>query len=211
MSWVQIPSPTPIYREYLRDASFIEASTTLQTTLNWTELRQFIFMSLYWINHHGVRLAILARPRGHDWLPDDLRRLRRAGVDVIVSALTSPEVKELGLEGEAEEYAQSGLRFVSFPIADRPAPTSPTSFTALVDRLAEYSKNGKAIAIHCRAGIGRSSMIAACVLVKNGLSPDAAFQTIEEARGCPVPDTHEQRQWVELWASDLGRAGTALV
>jgi protein-tyrosine phosphatase len=145
----------------------------------------------------------MARPRGHDWLPDDIRRLRRAGVEVIASA--SPEVEELGLEGEAEECAQSGLRFVSFPMADRSAPTSPISFTALVDRLAEYSKNGKAIAIHCRVGIGRSSMIAAGVLIMNGLSPDSAFQTIEEARGCPVPDTHEQRQRVELWASDLGR------
>ena len=52
-------------------------------------------------------------------------------------------------------------------------------------------------------------MLAACVLVTNGYSPDAAFRTIEEARGCPVPDTQEQRQWVELWAADLGR--TALL
>src|ERR1700757_1970094 len=153
----------------------------------------------------------MARPRGHDWLPDDIRRSRQAGVEVIASALTSPEVEELGLEGEAEECAQSGLRFVSFPMADRSAPASPISFTALVDRLAEYSKNGKAIAIHCRAAIGRSSMIAAGVLIMNGLSPDSAFQTIEEVRGCPVRDTHEQRQWVELWASDLGCTGTALL
>lgn len=159
-------------------------------------------MSLCWMNLHGCRLGIMARPRGHDWLPDDMHMLRQAGVNIMVSALTAPEVEELGLEGEAEACAQSGLTFISFPIEDRATPSPSAHFTALVDRLAEYSRNGKAVAIHGRGGIGRSSMIAACVLVKNGFSPHAAFQTIEEARGCPVPDTQEQRQWVELWASD---------
>src|SRR5437016_1899679 len=57
-------------------------------------------MSLYWINREGVRLRIMPRPRGNDWLPDDLRVLRQAGVDVIVSALTAPVAEELGLVAE---------------------------------------------------------------------------------------------------------------
>jgi len=76
-------------------------------------------MSLYWINREGVRLGIMPRPRGNDWLPDDLRMLRQAGVDVIVSALTAPEAEELGLVAEAQECAQNGLLFISFPIEDR--------------------------------------------------------------------------------------------
>jgi len=57
-------------------------------------------MSLYWINREGVRIRIMPRPRGNDWLPDDLRVLRQAGVDVIVSALTAPVAEELGLVAE---------------------------------------------------------------------------------------------------------------
>jgi hypothetical protein len=76
-------------------------------------------MSLYWINMEGVRLGIIPRPRGNDWLTDDLRILRKAGVDVIVSALTSSEDEELGLSAEARERTQDGLIFVSFPIDDR--------------------------------------------------------------------------------------------
>ena len=53
-------------------------------------------MSLYWIDREGVRLGIMPRPRGNDWLSDDLRLLRQAGVDVIVSALTALEAEELG-------------------------------------------------------------------------------------------------------------------
>jgi protein-tyrosine phosphatase len=126
--------------------------------------------------------------------------LRQAGVDVLVSTLTAPEAVELGLAAEAQECVHNGLLFLSFPIEDRSLPAHAAEFEALVDQLVEYSRNGKSVVIHCRAGIGRSSLIAACVLVKMGLSPDAAFQAIEQSRGCSVPDTPEQRQWVERYS-----------
>src|SRR5258705_13949707 len=34
----------------------------------------------YWIKTEGVRLAIIPRPRGQDWLPDDISLLQRAGI-----------------------------------------------------------------------------------------------------------------------------------
>jgi hypothetical protein len=49
-------------------------------------------------------------------------------------------------------------------------------------------------------------MIVASALIRNGLSVDSAFSAIQEARGCSVPDTPEQRQWVERYSSRLGRA-----
>jgi len=44
-------------------------------------------------------------------------------------------------------------------------------------------------------------------LIRNGLSADSAFRVIEEARGRQVPDTPEQRQWVERYSSRFGSAG----
>jgi protein-tyrosine phosphatase len=162
-------------------------------------------MSLYWIDLEGVRLGIMPRPRGNDWLADDLRILRQAGVDVIVSALTASEEEELGLNAEAQECAQNGLIFVSFPIEDRSLPADQTRFDSLVAQLLQYSRDERAVAVHCRAGIGRSSLIAACLLVGMGLATDAAFHAIEISRGCPVPDTPEQRQWVEQYADSSKR------
>jgi len=157
-------------------------------------------MSIYWINHDVIRLGIMPRPRGNDWLSDDLRMLRRAGVDVIVSALTALEAEELGLVEEAQECAENGLLFISFPIEDRSLPAHAGGFAVLVDQLVAHLRNCRSVVVHCRAGIGRSSLIAACVLVNLGLSPDAAFSAIEMTRGCPVPDTPEQRQWVMRYA-----------
>jgi len=163
-------------------------------------------MGPYWLNREDIQLGIMPRPRGHDWLSDDLRNLRQAGVDVLVSALTPSESEALGLMAEAEECARNGLHFISFPVEDRSLPENGGDFRALINRLVELSKSQKSVVIHCRAGIGRSSLIAACVLTSLGWTPDAAFIAIAEARGCSVPDTPEQRQWVELY--DPYRAAT---
>jgi protein tyrosine/serine phosphatase len=66
----------------------------------------------------------------------------------------------------------------------------------LVRRVSTVIADGKAVAIHCRAGIGRSSLIAACVLVLNGYDARSSFDTILKARGLGVPDTEVQRDWV---------------
>jgi len=163
-------------------------------------------MNPFWIKIEGVRLAITPGPRGRDWLEDDIRFLQRAGVDVVVSALTPAEVEELGLLEEGHCCQSNGLEFLSFPIEDRSVPPSLDEFDGLLNSVTAYLRNGKAVGVHCRAGIGRSSMIVASTLIRNGLSVDSAFSAIQEARGCSVPDTPEQRKWVERYSSRLSRA-----
>ncbi len=43
-------------------------------------------------------------------------------------------------------------------------------------------------------------MIAAALLIKDGITPDDALNRISEARGLPVPETPEQREWVKEFA-----------
>ena len=164
-------------------------------------------MNPYWIKTEGVRLAIIPRPRGQDWLPDDISLLQRAGIDVVVSALTAAENEELGLVEESRCCQSRGIEFLSFPIEDRSVPNSSAEFTELVNSVTDFLRTGKAVAVHCRAGIGRSSMIVASALIHIGLSTESAFRSIEESRGCPVPDTHEQRRWVERHSSGFDSSG----
>jgi protein-tyrosine phosphatase len=155
---------------------------------------------LFWIE--GIRegrLAVLPRPRGGDWLEDEIRSLRASGVHVLASLLTRGEVTELDLVDEAACCAAVGIEFVTFPFADRGIPASAPDALNFVRRLATLVAGGKAVAVHCRQGVGRSAVIAACVLVSLGESPKAAFDRVAKARGCPVPDTPEQREWVLRW------------
>jgi hypothetical protein len=54
-------------------------------------------------------LAIVLRPRGGDWLDDDVRRLTDHGTQVVVSLSCESECVELGLEEEAAACARHQL------------------------------------------------------------------------------------------------------
>ncbi|MCL5995429.1 MAG: dual specificity protein phosphatase family protein [Chloroflexi bacterium] len=152
---------------------------------------------IYWIPEaHAGRLAVMPRPRAGDWLEDEIKTLRVAGVDAIVSLLTPVEAAELGLADEPRLCQNRHIEFISFPIADMQVPASPAATIKLVRRICTLLQQGKGVAIHCRAGIGRSGLLAACVLVSQGLEVADAFAAISMARGTAVPETEEQRAWV---------------
>ena len=158
--------------------------------------------TIYWIEGPWRgRLAILMRPRGGDWLEDDVAVWRRAGLDLVVSLLMMDESAELGLGREGEVAHQQGLEYISFPVADRNVPTSWKDAHRLVQQLMARLSEGKQIGVHCRLGVGRSALLAASVLVSSAVGVGPAFERIEKARGCPVPDTPEQRLWVEQFGT----------
>lgn len=159
--------------------------------------------TVYWIEGTWPgKLAILPRPRGEDWLSEEVVGWRDAGVDVVVSLLTAGEHSELGLTEEAEVVRQHGLTFINFPISDYSVPASKGLTQKLALELNERLARGNSIGIHCRQGIGRSSLVAACVLVTSGELPGTAFHQIEIARGRTVPDTVEQKDWVASFANN---------
>jgi hypothetical protein len=142
------------------------------------------------------RLANLSRPRGDDWLKDELTSWVDAEIDVIVSLLTAQEISDLALNEEETISQQLGIEFINYPIPDYDVPVSSTSFTTLVDALSDLLSRGKSIGIHCRQSVGRSSLLVACLLDHFDVSVDDGFERIAKARGVSVPDTTKQRQWV---------------
>jgi len=138
----------------------------------------------------------MPRPRGGDWLEDEIRSLRNIGVDAVISLLEPAEVEELEIREERKFCEAFEIFFYSFPIPDRNIPVSSMEALNLAKLIKELLLQGKHVAIHCRAGIGRSSILAAGVLMISGVSFEEAFRQIEKARGCSVPDTGEQKEWV---------------
>jgi protein-tyrosine phosphatase len=149
------------------------------------------------------RLAIAARPRGGDWLDDEADGWRRAGVDVAVSLLEEDEATQLDLGNEREALERTGLQFISFPIPDRGTPSSVATAVSLMTNIAAALERGKNVVVHCRQGIGRSSVVAGGVLMASGMSSEKALGLISSIRGVAVPETPEQRAWVERLSSTL--------
>jgi protein-tyrosine phosphatase len=159
---------------------------------------------LYWLDESWPgKLAVGPRPRGGDWLRDDVAKWKRADIDTVLSLLTSEEERDLQLGGEAGEVRAQGMDFTSLPIEDRQVPRSETNLTEALDGVARALWNGKNVLVHCRQGVGRSGLVAACLLVKKGMSPGAAINSVSAARGVPVPETTEQRDWIDHYAVAL--------
>src|SRR4051794_40037756 len=95
------------------------------------------------------RLSTMARPRGNDWLEDEMTALKNYGVDILVCALTGPELDDLGLADEPRTAVTAGLQFVATPIPDRTVPDLTTILPTL-HRLAEQLNEGAHVVTHCR-------------------------------------------------------------
>ncbi len=144
-------------------------------------------------------VSMMARPRGGDWLGDEIEALHDAGVDIVVSLLTDTEVRAFDLTEEAACCHQQGIAYLSFPIIDRSVPPfSEPTFTFLKQFQTALSE-GKHITFHCRQGLGRAALMAASVLVLDGFTPEQAFDLLSRARGYTVPETEEQQVWVKAF------------
>lgn len=137
----------------------------------------------------------MAAPRAGELLEDTILSWRTDGIDCVVSVLEPSEIAGLP-EAESELCQEFGMDYLSFPIRDKSVPPSLESFANFVKILAGRISSGQGVAIHCRAGIGRSTTVAACVLIWLGLDADVALDMIAEARGVEVPETEAQRQWI---------------
>lgn len=161
--------------------------------------------SLHWVGRvRPRRLALMARPRGGEWLQDEVSAWQRAEIKLVVSLLESQEIRELELRDEGDLCAAGGIAFVHFPIADRGVPPSAQKFLPFVSQLHTALLQGKPLAIHCRAGIGRTGLVAGCLLHLLGVPVKEIFHELSVARGLSVPDTAAQAEWVERFAGNRG-------
>ncbi len=92
-----------------------------------------------------------------------------------------------GLRGGQPRTATPGSAAAleaEFPITDRTAPASgrQAEFDQLLDELLTDLAAGRRVAIHCQAGLGRTGLLAAGLLVRSGTGPDDAIAIVRSAR-----------------------------
>ncbi len=158
---------------------------------------------VFWIKEkYPGRIALVPRPRGGDWLEDEAAAWADAGLNVIVSMLDAEEIKAFDLGRESESCFANSIEFIAFPVTDRSVPKLNQSLYQLTEKLKTSLSGGKNIGIHCRQSIGRAPLLAAILMTLYGIEPSEAFRQLSIVRGIEVPETVEQKEWVEKFAED---------
>ena len=120
---------------------------------------------------------------------DDLAKLEEFGIGAIVS-LTETAPPEL--------TGTDRFEVLWLPIDDMAAPAGEQ-----IERFVEFVDTvlatGKAVGVHCLAGLGRTGTMIACYLVSQGKSAEEAIAQVRRARPGSI-QTEQQEQAIRRWA-----------
>ncbi len=133
---------------------------------------------------------------GFDWdrdLDTDLAVLAREHrADVLVTLMETAELAAMGITDLLVRARSHNLAAIHFPIVDVSAPTEVAPVDDLLAQLEAYLAARRRVVIHCLGGIGRTGTIAACLLVRRGLSADEATRVVRAVRCTRFPEGSAQ-------------------
>lgn len=110
-----------------------------------------------------------------------LEEFKAKDIDVVV-VLTGDEenTKNAGINLR-EHYEDAELEVVYFPIVDFSVPSDLAAFSTVIDGVMNDAQNGKNIAVHCYAGIGRTGMFLALMARRIlGMSGEEAVEWVRD-------------------------------
>ncbi|HZU69746.1 MAG TPA: dual specificity protein phosphatase family protein [Ktedonobacteraceae bacterium] len=145
------------------------------------EKQQFIAPNFGWMIEN--RLAGVSYPRSED----TIALLSKLGVQALLT------LSEESLP--AELLSKYQLRAEHLPVTDFTAPTLEQVKRA-IDIIDDFLAQGLPVAVHCRAGLGRTGTILACYLVSQGCSAREAIEQVRMKRPGSI-ETAEQEAVVE--------------
>jgi ADP-ribosylglycohydrolase len=135
-----------------------------------------------------------------------LAKLLAAGIDCFID-LTDPAEFESYQPLLAALRGGEAARYLRRPIRDHGVPKDGAAMQEILDALARALAEGRSVYLHCRAGIGRTNLVAGCWIASRGSGGEAALALLNESwrankrsRDWPrIPETAEQVDFVRRW------------
>lgn len=116
-------------------------------------------------------------------MEDDLTILKNRGINSIITLTEKPlDIPE----------GNTDFKILHFPINDMGIPT-PKKALEICNLIVEMIKNNEKVFIHCKAGLGRTGTILACVLVNMGRTDVEAIKEIRSVNNYYVQNITQER------------------
>lgn len=160
----------------------------------------------YWVEPGRILAGEYPAAGSEEATLDRLRRLLAAGIDCFID-LTEPGELDSYEEFLPGPYARDPVVYLRKPIRDHGLPESAEQMQEILDELEAALAEGRCIYLHCRAGIGRTNLVAGCWFASAGGGGEAALVRLNErwqssprSQSWPtVPETEAQADYVRDW------------
>lgn len=124
-------------------------------------------------------------------LHDEWPRLSQEGLGAVV------DCRAEGRDPDAL-LARLGIDFLHLPTADS-GDFDAAAVTAAASWIDQRRAAGRRVLVHCRAGRGRSVLLAAAALALRGISPDESLDLIRAKRPIVTPTPGQEQRLREFW------------
>jgi len=137
---------------------------------------------------------------GRPWarvLAADLQTIQAWGASAVLSLVEPHEFARLGVPDFAQAIASTPLQWLPVPITDMATPGAATlaAWRTQGPALLRALGQGQRVLVHCAAGLGRTGMLVAKLLVLHGVSAEEAIAQVRRARPGTI-ETEAQADWV---------------
>ncbi len=145
----------------------------------------------------GIRIESTRRGNVQKNLRRDLIACREWGASGIVTLNQPDELHSLGLGDLGNHAMDAGFWWRNLPITDMDVPDEAFEDIWAVEgkQIAASLIAGERVILHCLAGLGRTGMMAARLLVDMGMSPELAVTEVRKVRPRAI-QTEAQRKYV---------------
>jgi hypothetical protein len=125
----------------------------------------------------------------------DLATIAAWRPSLVLTLVEGYEFAMLGVPEFASAMSRTGLPWRHLPIPDAGVPDAAfeEAWWTVGAEARRVLLDGGRVLLHCRAGLGRTGMIAARLLVEFGDSPDAAIATVRRARRDTIETPAQER------------------
>ncbi|XP_074765473.1 cyclin-dependent kinase inhibitor 3 [Athene noctua] len=137
-------------------------------------------------------------------LQKDIEELKNYGTQDIFVLCTRGELLKYRVPNLIDAYQQHGICVHHYPIPDGDAPDIAKCLKILEELRSCLESNRKTI-IHCYGGLGRSCLIAACLLLQllDALAPQEAIESLRNLRGSGAIQTIKQYNYLHDFRENL--------
>lgn len=144
----------------------------------------------------GGIVAICPCPGGDGEFDADMAHIRDWKPALVISLTPSAEMAALGCADLGARFVEQGARWLHFPIEDFgvPGEIDTKTWGDIEARALAALRGGGRVLIHCRAGRGRSGMIALRLMIAGGERPVAALKRLRAVQPEAV-ETPGQMNW----------------